>query len=95
MFEKLASLLRSPLLPLYEGCTEHAIDLATSILKKVLDELAQHLLDTSGLSSESVKEGWEKVAEALISGIMVSGERHSRSSCVCGQMPDVITEGFS
>ncbi|KLO04447.1 hypothetical protein SCHPADRAFT_947687 [Schizopora paradoxa] len=70
-FERLAKLLRSPLLPLYSGFPECAISLATSILAKTFEELSLHLLDTPEISGRGdVKGGWENVAGSLISGLM-------------------------
>lgn len=72
-FDKLASLLRAPFVPLYASYTEPALGLSAAILEKILTDNVQYgLPEPDGIGMESaVKEGWEKVACQLLSGVMV------------------------
>lgn len=72
MFNKLSSVLRAPLVPLYSNYTEPALQLAASILKRLLTELSKQKPGHGTENDADVRAGREKTANSLLSGIIVS-----------------------
>ncbi|KAI5124503.1 hypothetical protein M0805_003028 [Coniferiporia weirii] len=69
-FNKLASVLRSPLVPLYSSYSDPALNFSAIILNKIItDGLKPCLLETYKKGTE-LQAGWELVANSLLSGVI-------------------------
>ncbi|KAF8841205.1 hypothetical protein BDN67DRAFT_568128 [Paxillus ammoniavirescens] len=63
---KLRSVLRQPLLPLYEACLQPTLELSSVVLSKILEKLCDaHNLDDAGL-----RAGWDATADETLSGVL-------------------------
>lgn len=79
MIRKLSTVLRQPLLPLYNTCLQPALQLSSSVLSTVLGKLCDAHNNVEG---EGLRAAWDATAEDILSGILVrspqSGHRHER-----------------
>lgn len=67
MTRKLCTVLRQPLLPLYNVCLRPALQLSSSVLSTVLGKL----YDAHSAEDESLRAAWDATAEVILSGILV------------------------
>lgn len=78
MIRKLSTVLRRPLLPLYNACLQPALQLSSSVLSTVLGRLC----DARNVEDEGLRAAWDTAAEVILSGILVrspqSGHKHER-----------------
>lgn len=69
-FNKLASLLRAPIIPLYSNYVDPALIFSATVFEKVVKEGIRPCL-LEGNNQKDVQCGWEKVANSLLSGVIV------------------------
>lgn len=73
MLDKLVSVFRSPLVPLYSAYTDQSLNAASAILNAVLGNIRSCSLNGDNQDIER-QSGWERVANALLSGVIVRGK---------------------
>ncbi|KAH0830515.1 hypothetical protein J3R83DRAFT_1966 [Lanmaoa asiatica] len=69
MIRKLCTVLRQPLLPLYNACLEPALQLSSIVLSTVLGKLC----DAHNVEDEKLRAAWDATAEVILSGILEPG----------------------
>lgn len=84
MIRKLCTVLRQPLLPLYNTCLQPALQLSSSVLSTVLGKLC----DVHNVEDESLRAAWDATAEVILSGVLVrsrkSGYEHGQLTYFIG-----------
>ncbi|KAF8136300.1 hypothetical protein EV363DRAFT_1395418 [Boletus edulis] len=66
MIRKLCTVLRQPLLPLYNVCLQPALQLSCAVLSTVLGKVC----DTHNFEDENLRAAWDTTAEVILSGIL-------------------------
>lgn len=84
MIRKLCTVLRKPLLPLYNACLQPALQLSSSVLSTVLEKLC----DAHNVEDERLRAAWDATAEVILSGVLVrlrqSGHKHGQLTSSAG-----------
>ncbi|KIK95301.1 hypothetical protein PAXRUDRAFT_392552 [Paxillus rubicundulus Ve08.2h10] len=65
--KKLHSVLRRPLLPLYEACLQPTLQLSSVVLSKILEKLC----DAHNRDDAALRAGWDATADVILSGVLV------------------------
>ncbi|EJD05940.1 uncharacterized protein FOMMEDRAFT_166245 [Fomitiporia mediterranea MF3/22] len=69
-FEKLISVFRAPLIPLYLNYTELSLNVASAVLKTVLNNSVCSFPSGNIDHDKEKQSGWEQVAHSLLSGVI-------------------------
>jgi hypothetical protein len=69
---KLVDVLRAPLVSLYSVCTQPALELAAAVLYTLLNTFIGSCISSDGTKDNDRQAGWERVANSLLSGVLVS-----------------------
>ncbi|OAX41305.1 hypothetical protein K503DRAFT_516440 [Rhizopogon vinicolor AM-OR11-026] len=64
---KLRSILRRPLVPLYNEFPEHTLQLSSAVLRKVIDDKLRNALNAQ---NAQLSASWNEVAVTLLSGVL-------------------------
>ncbi|KAF9227989.1 hypothetical protein BS17DRAFT_813852 [Gyrodon lividus] len=74
---KLHSVLRQPLLPLYEACLQPTLQLSSALLAKILEKLC----DAHSHGDAGSHAGWDATADVILSGVLDLLEQKPDSKC--------------
>lgn len=71
MIRKICTVLRRPLLPLYNACLQPVLQLSSSVLSVVLGKLC----DAHSIEDEKLRSAWDATAEVILSGVLVRSQQ--------------------
>ena len=81
MINKLIDVLRSPFVPLYSAFTEPALEVSAAILDTLLNHLIVDCINDRDDGQALIRQvGWERVANAVLAGVIVSSLSASKDS---------------